>query len=292
MGVAIRLIFDGAHELGEGPLWHPECERLFWFDINAGALHACDSTGRHHQQWFFDEPVSAGTWIDEVSLLIASASGLLRFDIGRGSAEKIANLEARVATNRANDGRSDRHGAFWIGTMGRRGKEQPEEGALYRFRRGHLERMRDRLTIPNATAFSPDGRLMYFSDSAKGLLWRWQLNHGGDPIGEPEPFVDLSSLGAAPDGAVCDAHGFLWNAEWGGSRLVRYAPDGSVDRTVATPVSRPTCPAFGGSDFRTLFFTSAHEGMTSAERLAEPHVGGVFAFEVDIPGLPETPYRP
>jgi len=91
-----------------------------------------------------------------------------------------------------------------------------------------------------------------------------------------------------PDGAVVDSAGYLWNAQWGGGKVVRYAPDGSIDRVITVPVSQPSCPAFGGKDLKTLYITSAREGLSAEQLAKEPLAGGVFSIDVDVPGLPEN----
>jgi sugar lactone lactonase YvrE len=164
-------------------------------------------------------------------------------------------------------------------------------GALYQVRGSEVTRILDGLHIPNATCFAPDGRTAYFTDSATRVIRKVAIDRdSGLPVGPWEDFVRVAAP-VEPDGAVVDSEGFIWNAEWQGRRVTRYAPDGRVDRVVHVPVSRPTCPAFGGKDLKTLYITSARQGMTPAEIEAEPASGGVFAIEVDVPGLPENLFR-
>ena len=111
----------------------------------------------------------------------------------------------------------------------------------------------------------------------------------GLPIGEWTLFADVSEGRGYPDGAVVDSEGYLWNAKWGGSCVVRHAPDGSIDRIIEVPVSQVTCPAFGGPDLKTLFITTAAKNLSADQLAAEKHAGSLFAIAVDVPGLPETP---
>lgn len=265
--------------LGEGPLWHPERGQLFWFDILGRRLLSRE--GGKPLEWRFGEFVSAAGWIDRDTLLIASETGLHRFDIASGRHELVLPLEADNATTRSNDGRADAFGGFWIGTMGK--KAEAGAGAIYRYYRGRIERLYDRITISNAICFSPDGRTAYFADTKEGRIQRQSLDSEGWPQGKPEVFVDLRAEGLNADGSVCDSEGGVWNAQWGASRVARYLPDGTLDRVIAVGARNSSCPAFGGADFRTMYVTSARED------LADPTDadGLVYAVPSPVAGLPE-----
>jgi len=280
------VFLDTPFELGEGPIWHDERGELFWCSILAGELNACDAGGDNHRSWSFHEAVSAAAIVDRDTLLVATASGLSRFDIDSGTREPVCSFPQTETPVRSNDGRAGPGGAYWISTMGR--NAEPAAGALYRFAGGVLAAKRRRMTIPNATCFSPDGAWAYFSDLAAQTIMRWRLDPGhGDSIGEPEIFIDLRSENLMPDGAVVDREGCIWNAQWGAGRVARYDPDGRFIEEVTVPTSQVTCPAFGGPDMKTLFVTSAWQGMTAEARRTDPLAGAVFAAEVPVAGQPE-----
>jgi sugar lactone lactonase YvrE len=256
--MTVPQVFDNRRcELGEGPLWHPERGQLFWFDILGKRLLSRDETGA--RQWQFDEHVSAAGWIDRDSLLIASQTALFAFEIETGARTDIVPLEANNPVTRSNDGRADPFGGFWIGTMGK--AAEPGAGAIYRFFEGKVERLFAGITISNAICFAPDGRTAYFADTVERRIQRQKLDDAGWPEGAPEVFVDLSRDGLNPDGAVVDAEGCLWNAQWGASRIARYAPDGVFLSAISIPARQTSCPAFGGAELKTLFATSAAEGI-------------------------------
>jgi len=290
MSDVVELFFDGRFDLGEGPLWHGVRQELFWFDINAGKLFHADQAGVLRGEIQFDEPVAAAAIVDDDTLLVASASALILTEISTGTMRQHMALEADNPLTRANDSRVCRQGAWWIGTMGT--SEGNEIGSVYHYRDGLLSLIRDKVTIPNAICFSPDGSLAYFADTLTRKIERMALDRDtGKPAGDWEVFVDLAGEPGAPDGAVCDAEGFVWSAEYGGGRVVRYAPDGSVERIISVPAPNVTCPCFGGDDLRTLYITTARQGM-SAEKLAQyPQAGGVFQARIDVPGQAETPVR-
>ncbi|MCB2109888.1 MAG: SMP-30/gluconolactonase/LRE family protein [Defluviimonas sp.] len=246
--------------LGEGPLWHPEREELFWFDITAGRL--LSRRGEAACEWNLGECVSAAGWIDADTLLVASETALLRFEIATGATVRLAALEADRPATRSNDGRADPFGGFWIGTMGK--EAEPGAGAIYRYFEGALERLFAGITIPNSICFAPDGKLAYFADTAEGIIRRQRLDGAGWPRGAAEPFLDLAAEGLHPDGSVVDGEGALWNAQWGAGRIARYAPDGHLLGTFAVGGRNSSCPAFGGTDLSTIFVTTAREGLADA----------------------------
>jgi len=272
--------------LGEGPLWHPLRRELFWFDIPAGKMFCSDADGADVKVTDFGEPASVAGWIDKQTLLVGTASGLHEHSIDCGKRRCIIEVETDKPGNRSNDGRVGPDGSLWFGTMA--ADQTPKAGRYYRYVSGKLEVLMENISIPNATCFSPDGRTAYFADTRSQIIWRIALDERGAPAAEKEVHINLQGQDINPDGAVCDAQGYLWNAQWGASRLVRYAPDGSEDRVVEMPVSQPTCPAFGGDDLGTLFVTSAREGLSETELMGQTEAGRIFCFEVDVPGVAET----
>lgn len=282
----VRVAADVRCELGEGPIWHPERQTLIWFDIYAQVLFESDGKGGPIRALGFGEPVSAAALLDPSSIIVAGATGLHRVNLETEERSLLASLEADNRMTRTNDCRVGPGGAFWIGTMGYPFAEGV--GSLYRFQAGRFELLQSDLTTPNCIAFSPDGTRAYFSDTFDHRILVFQLDQmTGAPTGEPDLFLDLSREGLCPDGAVVDAEGCLWNAQFGAGRLVRYRPDGRLDQVVEFPVSMPTCPAFGGSDLKTMFVTSGWVGLSSGAKEEQPLAGAVFAFELETPGIPE-----
>lgn len=260
--------------LAEGPLWHPEREQLFWFDILGRALHTRDDSGA--KSWNFGEYASAAGWIDRDRLLVATETGLWDFNIESGARQRIADIEADNPATRSNDGRADPWGGFWIGTMGKEG-DRDGAGAIYRFYRGEVRRLFGSITIPNSISFSPDRSHAYFSDTPTHKLLRVSLDPAqGWPDAEPLVFLDLSGEKLSPDGAVVDSEGRLWVALWGESKVAVYDQEGSLVRNIALSVPQVTCPAFGGKDLSTLYVTTAREHMDDNELEKFPESGLVF----------------
>jgi sugar lactone lactonase YvrE len=252
--MSMSSLFDERQcQLGEGPLWHPERQQLFWFDILSKQLLTRENGTPKF--WQFDEYVSAAGWVSQTELLVASASKLFVFNLETETSRTICDLEADNAVTRSNDGRADPKGGFWIGTMGF--NAEPGAGSIYRFYKGELRKLFADITISNAISFSPDGTTAYFADTDKQTIQKVPLDEEGWPTGSPTLFTDLSPSGHYPDGAVVDSEGHLWNAQWGANRVARYAPDGQFVSEVSLPASQVSCPSFGGADLQTLFATTA-----------------------------------
>ncbi len=280
-------IFDDTQcLLGEGPLWHPERQQFFWFDINGKRLYSRTDAGQQH--WQFDDYVSAAGWLDRESMMVASGNALLRFNLETGAQEMICPLEADNPATRANDGRADPYGGFWIGTMAL--AKNPGAGTMYRYYRGELRVLFPNWSIPNAQCFSPDGLYAYYADTPRGKVWRQRLDTtDGWPVGEPEVFLDLPASDYRPDGAVVDAKGNFWCAHFGHGKVTCHTPEGKEVASISFPASQTTCPAFGGADLATMYVTSAAKVNYDGENISgrEPAAGKTFVLEPGAIGQAE-----
>jgi sugar lactone lactonase YvrE len=275
-------------QLGEGPLWHPLRGQLYWFDITGRRLLTREAGAT--RSWDLPEITSAAGWIDAGTLLTVSESGFDRFDLATGTRERLADLEAEIPGTRSNDGRADPMGGFWVGTMGK--NAEPRAGARNRYYKGEVRCLWPEQNIPNAICFSPDGLHAYYADTARGRVWRFDLDADGWPRGEPAVFLDLRAEALNPDGAVTDAAGHFWNAQWGAHRVAEYDTAGRFLRAIDVPPAHSSCPAFGGPDLTTLYVTSAMQGLDRARLDAEPAHGQTFAVDGVAQGRPEPQVQP
>jgi sugar lactone lactonase YvrE len=256
-----RVFDDRICALGEGPLWHPPRKQLFWFDILGKKL--LSRSGEKTFEWQFEEHVSAAGWVDDDTLFMASETGLWRFTISTGARTLISPLEANNPITRSNDGRADPWGGFWIGTMGK--QVEDDAGAIYRYFNGELRQLYQPITISNAICFAPSRNHAYYTDTRSRQVMRQPLDRYGWPDGDSDVFLDLKAEKLNPDGAVIDAAGNMWLAQWGGARVAVYDPNGGFLKAVDVGGDQASCPAFGGPDLRDLYVTTAADGLTGSQ---------------------------
>jgi sugar lactone lactonase YvrE len=278
----IRCVAESGDELGEGPVWVAAEGRLYWFDIQGRRLnwleHATGAWGR------FELPVraSVATPLSAGGLILVTEAGLAEFDTaaGRFSLREPMTFEPGFRTN---DGKIDLAGRLWWSTMDDDGGKRP--GALYRTDPdGRTHRVLGDIHIANTVSCCPDGATFYLADSLLTTLWAFPIEADGT-LGARREFANTHGEAGAADGSAVDAEGFIWNAQWGAARIVRYAPDGRIDRIVDFPVTQVSSCAFGGPDLTTLYATTAWEGFDAAARAAQPLAGNLFAFEPGVAGL-------
>jgi sugar lactone lactonase YvrE len=270
--------------LGEGAVWSVRDQALWWVDINAPSLHRFDPATGRDEAWIMPESIGCLALGPAHRVLVGLASGLAWFDPQAHQLEHDARIEADVPTSRLNDGRCDRQGRLWVGSMNR--GVPGVHGSLYRCEAGAAPRaMLTGIQVPNTTAFSPDGRIMYFADSPSRCIRAFDLDPATGDISGERIFATVDT--GVPDGATVDAEGGLWVACWDGWRVLRFRPDGGLDREIAMPVPRPTCCAFGGPDLATLYVTSARNGLDADMLDRAPLSGGVFALRPGVRGVAE-----
>jgi len=284
--VAIRLAVDAKNKLGEVPVWDVAEQALYWVDIEGKKLFRLDPASGAVREWAFAERVGSYALRQSGGFVCAFESGFAFFDPATGAVDWIARPEAMIARNRFNDGKCDRAGRFWAGTMD--DKLSEHTGSLYRLDPGgSVRRMDGAIGISNSLAWSPDNRIFYFADTLDSTIYAYDFVLATGEIANKRVFTATHDQPGSPDGSTIDAEGFLWNAQWDGWRLVRYAPDGRVDRVVDLPVQKPTSCMFGGPDLRTLYVTSAIWDLAGAALAEQPWAGGVLALDVGVAGLPE-----
>jgi L-arabinonolactonase len=278
--------------LGEGILWDSRRQRLWWTDIHGKRLHRYDWATRALGALEAPDRIgSFGLIAGSESLIAAFAPGIARFDPQTGAVAWLARPEEDMTGLRFNDGRVDRSGRFWSGTMVEEGP-RTKRACLYSFDRhqGMRCHVRD-VRISNGLCTSPDGSLLYFADSPARTIWAYDLAESDGTLSNQRVFA-RTPAGAYPDGATVDGDGCLWSAHWGASRVVRYTPAGAVDRTVPVPASQPSCVCFAGPKLDVLCVTSARSELSPEALRAEPHAGDVFLFRAGAQGLPEPEYQP
>jgi sugar lactone lactonase YvrE len=279
-----------ANTLGEGVSWDALGQRVWWTDIQERRLFRYDPVRRALQR--FDLPERLGSFAfvaGSDKLLAAFESGFALYGPESGELTWIERPAHDAANMRFNDGRVDRQGRFWAGSMVE-GKGRPS-GKLYCLRDGNAHVRITGIAISNSISFSPDGKYLYFADTPQRRISRYEVDAATGELSREQLFT-RTPQGAFPDGSHVDAQGHLWNAHWGAGCIVRYAPDGSISGGFAVPATQPTCVAFGGPDFDLLFVTSAREGLGSEALALQPNAGDLFIYKTEVRGLADARVAP
>jgi len=274
--------------LGEGPIWDVREQALYWVDIRKPAVQRYDWATRTVKSWSMPEMVGSLAVREKGGLVVALKSQIAFFDLATGALDRIASPEVGREAMRFNDGKCDRQGRFWAGTMN--DVTRDPEGTLYRLDpvRGCVSMERG-IRIPNSLAWSVDSRTLYFADSPLRTIFSYPFDPATGEIGAPLSFATVEAP-AIPDGATVDAEGCLWSAHYDGWRVVRFMPDGRIDRVIDLPVQRPTSCQFGGPDLSVLFVTTARQKLTPQELATQPLAGALLALDVGVRGVAEARY--
>ena len=278
-----RPVCEVGAELGEGPVWS-ERDRALWFvDIKNKKVHRFDPQSAEHRTWDAPEyvcflfPATGGGFVAGLK------SGLFKFDPESGSFDRIASVESDKPDNRLNDGAVDPAGRLWFGTMDN--KEKDKSGAFYRFADGAVTPTgAGDMVVTNGPAVSPDGRTLYLVDTFRRRIEQAQIRDDGS-LGERRPFVTIEQGAGFPDGPTVDSEGAVWIGLYSGWSARRYSPSGELIATVKFPAANVTKLAFSGNDLRTVFATTARQGLSDEQRQKQPLAGHLFQFECDVAGI-------
>jgi len=286
-----RAVLEAGNRLGEGVLWCPRAQALYWTDIHAATLWRYTPNDGGTRQWQLPERLASFALCETDGwLLLGLASQLAFFQLDSGRLLPIVAVEPGLPT-RINDGVCDRQGRFVFGTLheSASGEVKRRVGGFHRLNADlTLERLPiEPVAISNSLAFSPDGGTMYYCDSPTRRIQCCDY-HADGRLGSARTFVELGGIAGEPDGSTVDADGALWNAQWGMSRVVRYRADGREDTIVHLPARQPTRPALGGAALDTLYITSARDGLSAEVLRREPLAGALFAAAVGVRGLAEA----
>jgi len=274
--------------LGEGIQWDVAGHALWWTDIQERRLHRFDWAKKTLETFPAPERIGSFGLIEGSTAIVAAfESGIAYYEPRGGTPKWLARPDAGVPGVRFNDGRVDRQGRFWAGTMV---ETEPRSGRANLYcidGSGRAHKRESGVTISNGICWSPDSLRFYFADSPLRTIYCYDFNPATGAIANRREFARTPE-GAHPDGAVVDARGFLWSAHWGAGRVVRYSPGGEIDAVLEVPASQPTCVAFGGPGLDLLFVTSARDGLTDRELARQPSAGDVFVYKMGCVGLAEN----
>ena len=289
------LLPDHRDEVGESPIWSSTEQALYWVDIEGRKLHRWTYADQHVQSWDAVERPACIALHAAGGLIAGMDTGVFYLQPQVGgtlAATLLAGVDHPQPGMRFNDGRCDRQGRFWAGTMVRDMSLAQAAGSLYCMdaQRVLSAPLVQGLVTQNGLGFSPDGKTMYLSDShpSRQQIWQLPLRDDGS-LGERSLFVDMRELPGRPDGGAVDADGCYWICGNDAGVVHRFTPDGRLDRSIAVPASKPSMCSFGGPGLDVLFITTIRPGQPQGDDVALG--GGIFATRPGVAGLPETPYR-
>lgn len=300
-------VWDLKATLGEGPVWSARDTAVWFVDIKQSQVHRYDAELGSRQTYAAPSPCGFLAPKRSGGFIVGCKTGLYDFDPQTGDFVLRSHVEPGLADNRLNDGYVDHQGRLWFGSM--HDPEEQPSGKLYRFDARGLKVMDDDYVITNGPAVSPDGKTLYHNDTLKKIIYAFDLDADGE-IANKRVFARLDAdapadVASAPcyaheletrkahgdgymDGPIVDSAGNVWNALFFGWGVNCYAPDGRLLRKVRFPVSNVTKIAFGGPDLKTVYATTAAKGLSADDLKAQPLAGGLFRFDVDIPGQPQN----
>lgn len=291
MGQKVELVENtpGAI-LGEGTVWHPIEKVLYWVDITGEKLHRYDPVKKKNKTYPTGSMI--GTVIPaagEFSVLLALETGIYGM-AGDGVLHQLASYPNELPENRFNDGKCDPFGRFWVGTMNK--KVVKGAGNLYMFDGKAFTVKQAGVTISNGIVWSSDGQTMYYIDTVEQCIFAYDFNLPTGELSNRRVAIKVPAELGAPDGMTIDSEGMLWVAQWGGNAVIQWDPNtGEQLRVIDVPTPHVTSCAFGGADLKTLFISTAKEGLSDEQLQEYPLSGSLFQIDLDVQGLPAGIYR-
>lgn len=288
----IQCVVEAKALLGEGTCWDAKAQCLWWLDIWGRTIHRyAPITG---QSQTFRSPQMPGCLAVRAQggLVLGMADGFHFFDPSKESFRPIVDVEGDIPQTRMNDGKTDRQGRFWSGSMFEaEGQPARPIASLFRLNENlECNKAAEGFTCSNGLAWSPDSRTLYFSDSATPYVWAWDFDPSSAEMDRKRVFIDLSSQQAICDGATVDAEGCYWLTQPFKGKVQRYDPSGQLMRTIDFPVDVPTCCEFGGPSLDTLYVTTATLRRAPSQLRSQPWAGGLLAMDVGAKGLAAAPF--
>lgn len=285
----VTKVLTAKMQIGEGPVWDAKSQRLLWVDIVGQELNVFDPTDGSNKTYLFPDIVTSATPRQAGGILLTLRRSVAFFDPATEKLETIAEVEADMPGNRFNDGKTDRQGRHWAGTMGDVDWNHPI-GNLYRIGADRKPvKMAEKIRCSNGIGWSPDNKTMYFCESFAHVIHAYDFDAVTGDIANRRPFTTVNTE-SFPDGLTVDAEGFVWSAQPVFGRIVRYDPAGKMERIIELPVSRGTSVMFGGPDLDTLYVTTMRTTLDDSQLAEEPLAGCLLAIKPGVRGLAEAPF--
>jgi sugar lactone lactonase YvrE len=292
---AVELVVTTPNAVGESPVWVAEHDALYWTDIPNRTVHRLAYPSGETTQWTFEEMIGSIAHCGGEQWLLAMETGLFTTKLSKGqkaSTSLLAPVNHPSPNMRFNDGRCDRQGRFLASTMFNDMAAAAQIGSLLQLTSANLRTIHDKTLITgNGLAFNAAGDQMYLSDSHPKVqtVWRYHYDQDSGTPHNPELFIDFKALHGRPDGAAIDSDDCYWICANDGSAVMRFTPEGKLDRRIDLPIKKPAMCAYGGAGLDTLFITSIRPG--GIDLSDQPLAGSVFAVRPGVSGLAEPPFK-
>ncbi len=271
---------NSKNKLGEGPLWHAGEGSLYWVDIESDSFFRYFLGTGEVESFQVGQPIGFLAFRSSGGLFLGLRDGLAVWDFDTGQFELLHQPEKDRKKARFNDGKVGPGGRLWAGTLG-----EDDQSSLYQVDLdGSIRVMETGIEISNGIDWSPDREAMYYTDSPRRVIYKYDYDLVSGKIANRREFIKVPESDGYPDGLCVDSEGFIWSANWDGWRVTRYDPQGEIERVVYLPVQRPTSCAFGGPELNQLFITSAWTGLSKSERREQPLAGDLFRVSTIIKG--------
>lgn len=282
----IDVLVDEKDRLGEGPLWDVKEQRFYWIDSYGPAVKSCDADGRDVKRWPLPQPVGSLALREQGGAVVSLRDGFYFLDFDSGDTSLIHKTQPGELRPRLNDGKVDRRGRFLAGSMDY--EERDPVGKLFRLDPDlSLHTLDEGITCSNGPCWSPDDKTFYFADTTPGIIYAYDYDIETGGLDSRRILSTFDDLRGYPDGATVDEEGYLWSAEVYSGRLIRFDPEGVVDRIVGLPVQSTTSVIFGGADLDIAYVTSMARPM-GGKYHKEREAGAVFAIHgLGVRGVPE-----
>ncbi len=278
-----KPVLTARARLGEGPVWDPQRQCLYWLDIYNHRVHRFDPETGADRHWPVGDVVGCLGLTEEHRLILAQCDRIAFLNLDDGTLSPILTLEADQPDNRFNDGKCDPQGRFWFGSM----SDHDGQASLYRYDPdGSVHIMETGLTISNGLGWSPDGETFYLTDTPKQTIYAYDFAPTSGAISNRRPHITLTHESFYPDGLTVDQEGCLWVAMWDGGCVIRFDPQGQAIARVDLPVPRPTCCVFGGPDLQDLYITTASVALSQKQIQQFVTSGDLFCLKTEVAGLP------
>jgi sugar lactone lactonase YvrE len=278
------------NQIGEGPLWSSENQTIYWVDIPQHYIHRYCPDDEKLEVFDVGLPVGALALRESGGLVAATKRGFAFWDAPSNELTFFADPEENQPETRFNDGAVDRSGRFWAGTMSD-SDPHGSHGNLYRLDiDGSVHVMDTGFTISNGIGWSPDNKIMYFTDTMRSVIYAYDFDIATGMIENRRPFVTVPEGEGVPDGLTVDSEGFVWSAIALGYKINRYDPNGMVEREIRVPTAFVSSCTFGGPGLDELYITTGWEPLNDEEKLSQPFAGDLFRLYTGVMGLEEPKY--